>query len=631
MGWLRSWRKQTAVHPGSVWLDREDNERRDQFVKAVRQVRISRSLLKLAWTAGPVTALGLYGGYYIGFGKAPSKELLVYFISFTILSGLVALIAKIVYDSIHGPELEQAEQEELEAIDKLGDLILVVRDLMVDSFEGEARRQEAAIQLLQRVDLPPEGVAFACEELTGDVELGRCLAQIDIFSRAGLYSRIRDIHQQKGERFEEVIAPLQKQAPLAAHLLRQCFMGEAPRLKNGVVRSDFFVERVLAAIEQDNLLLMTMGDVEAMLVLGFELINGRELPMLIFDYTGKWRLAAALDRMERRRSRYRIAQAAASNRIRALASWLVEVEVMCYGEASEGISTQVLIDRVVEAMDGLMLRLNDYQQRYLQGELSLRPLLRDDAEIMATAMGLYKAAYTDYKRIGPIHEDFLDASMAWEQLINNTNEDMEHLQIGPGRRGLRIIEKVISLDEDQRREACQHITRYLRGVYIEKQDRCFFVRRNGRKRPLSLDTARQLAVEVALALEPHVQLSRPEIQRGIGATNASYLGDLQPGMSAQEKKDIGEAMAQDVEQDMSQAAERLALALVRHYRVELTDDAREFLQQTYGARRSVLDMLANNMINEQAPYCLLSVRPAVVPPPKMEWYRSLVRARRILG
>jgi hypothetical protein len=630
MGWLRGRRKHAEVLPGSVWLDREDNERRDQFVKAVRQVRISRSLLKLAWTAGPVTAIGLYGGYYIGFGKAPSKELLLYFISFTILSGLIALVAKVIYDSIHGPELEQAEQDEQETIDKLGDLILAVRDLMVDSLEGEARRQAAAIQLLQRVDLPPEGVAFACEELTGDVELGKCLAQIDIFSRAGLYSRIRDIHQQFGERFDEVVAPLQKQAPLAAQLLRQCFMGHAPRLKNGVVRSDYFVERVLAAIEQDNPLLMTMNDVEDMLVLAFELINGRELPMLIFDYTGKWRLAAALDRMERRRSRYRIAQAAASNRIRALASWLVEVEVMCYGEASEGLSTQLLIERVVEAMDGLVLRVNDYQQRYLQGEHDLRSMLREDAELLAMAMNLYKAAYTDYKRIGPIHENFLEASSAWEALINNTSEDLEHLQIGPGRRGLRIIEKVISLDEDQRREVAQHIARYLRGAYMEKQDRRFFVRRGGNKRALSLDSARQLAVEVALALEPHVQLSRPEIQRGIGATNASYLGDLQPGMSAQEKKDIGEAMAQDVEQDMSQAAERLALALVRHYRVELTEEAREFLEQTYGARRSVLDMLAHNSATEQAPYCLLSVRPAVVPPPKMEWYRSLVRVRRTL-
>jgi len=312
--WLRN-RWQSGAATG-VWLDREANERREQFLKAVRQVRISRSLLKLAWTAGPVTALGLTGGYYIGFGKLPSTELLIYFISFTILTGLIALAAKITYDSIQGPVLEEAEEDIRDAIDKLGDLILAVRDLSVDGHEGEARRQEAALQLLQRIDLPPEGVALACQELTGDAELGRCMMQIDIFRRAGLYSRIRDLHLEHLAHFEEAIAPLQQQAPLAARALRENFLANAPTLKNGIERSDYFVERVLAAIEQDNLLLMTMGDVEAMLVLTFELINGRELPMLIFDYTGKWRLADALDRMERLRSRYRIAQAAGSSRPR---------------------------------------------------------------------------------------------------------------------------------------------------------------------------------------------------------------------------------------------------------------------------------------------------------------------------
>ncbi len=257
LSWLRNkWHSGAAT---GVWLDREANERREQFLKAVRQVRVSRTLMKLVWTAGPVTALALTGGYYIGFSKLPSPELLIYFISFTILSGLIALAAKITYDSIQGPVLEEAEHDIMEAIDKLGDLILAVRDLSVDGYEGEARRQEAALQLLQRIALPPEGVAFACNELTGDAELGRCMMQIDIFRRAGLYSRIRDLHQQHLAHFEEAIAPLQQQSPLAARALRESFLGNAPTLKNGIERSDYFVERVLAAIEQDNLLLMTLS------------------------------------------------------------------------------------------------------------------------------------------------------------------------------------------------------------------------------------------------------------------------------------------------------------------------------------------------------------------------------------
>ncbi|MDP1756453.1 MAG: hypothetical protein Q8L38_03270, partial [Pseudohongiella sp.] len=92
MLWSRfqRWRDGASERQG-ISLNREDTERLDQLARSVRRVRMSRSLLGLAWTAGPVTALGLYGGYYIGYGQLPSNQQLVYFVSFTVLSGLIAL------------------------------------------------------------------------------------------------------------------------------------------------------------------------------------------------------------------------------------------------------------------------------------------------------------------------------------------------------------------------------------------------------------------------------------------------------------------------------------------------------------------------------------------------------------
>lgn len=99
MIYLPAWLKRKKQDKQGISLNREDIERLDQLTRSVRRVRFSRSLLGLAWTAGPVTAIGLYGGYSIGFGQAPSNQLLIYFISFTVLSGKIALVAKIVYDS----------------------------------------------------------------------------------------------------------------------------------------------------------------------------------------------------------------------------------------------------------------------------------------------------------------------------------------------------------------------------------------------------------------------------------------------------------------------------------------------------------------------------------------------------
>lgn len=626
-----SWRRQQDKK--GISLNREDTEQLDQFARSVRRVRISRSLLGLAWTAGPVTALGLYGGYYIGFGQAPSNQQLVYFVSFTVLSGLIALIAKIVYDSTLGYRSEQAQRAVTEVVDKLGDLILAVKNLVVTSHDGETREREAAIQLLQRVDLSPGGVIMASQQLTGDKGLAETLGNIDNFRRAGLFSRIDDIHAEWNDRFETSIMTLAEVSPQAAEILRLRYRGEIAGLRHGTPRTEHFIARVLAAIEQDNLLLITMQDVESMLVLAFELINGRELPMLIFDYRGRWRLAAALDRMERKRSRYRIAQAAGSNRIRSLASWLVEVGVMNYEQVPEGIGANVLVERVSEALDELAERMQQQVKDLSAGQSDTRLSLRQNAELITEALKLYRNAHDAFNRIGELHADFLLAAEDWNKLMDAASLDTEELRIGPRGRGVHILEKVVRLDDEEKKEVCRHLASYMRDQHLESHEtKGLFERRAERDNPLTFDSARQLAIETALALEPHIHLSYPEIQRGIGATLATYMGDLEPGMSAQEKKLLGESMAQDVEADMSQAAEHLAVALVRHYRVSLNEEACRFLNETYGARQSVLDILANHSVGDEPPaQSMLTVRPAAVPPAQRRWYRSLVLARRLVG
>ena len=614
-----------------IQLNREDTERIDQLARSVRRVRVSRSLLGIAWTAGPVTGLGLYGGYFIAYGQAPTTQQLIYFITFTVCSGLLGLIAKVVYDSVWGYTSERAQRHVDEAIDKLGDLVLSSRDLLIQTMDGETREREAALQLLMRVNLPTSAVISATTSITGNKSLGRVLAKIDSYRRAGLFSRISDMHHQYDELFTTVISE-QELSPQLLESLKMRYSGDIARLRHGVPRTEHFISRVLAAIEQDNLLLITMQDVESMLVLAFELISGREIPLLIFDYRGRWRLAKALDRMERKRSRYRIAQAAASNRIRGLASWLVEVNALGYEDVPEGIGAGLLSERVGDTIDQLADELFVYVDKAENGDWSAWEALKQKAGHMTNALSLYREALESYRRIGEYHAEFLEAAQNWNTLLTELKPDMEELKIGPRGRGIHIREKVIALDEDERKEVATHLARYMRSQHLEThENKNLFERRSVQDNPLTFDAARQLAIEVALALEPYVHLSLPEVQRGIGATLASYLGDLEPGMSAGEKRRLGEAMANDVEEDTGKAAEHLAVALVRHYRVNLSETACQFLFQTYGARQSVLDILSQYQADEAGPQqSLLTVRPPNLPNPQRRWYRALARARRLI-
>lgn len=81
---------------------------------------------------------------------------------------------------------------------------------------------------------------------------------------------------------------------------------------------------------------------------------------------------------------------------------------------------------------------------------------------------------------------------------------------------------------------------------------------------------------------------------------------------------------------MSEAAEHLAAALVRHYRVSLNQEACRFLNETYGARQSVLTELSEQQQTNTALQSPLTARPAMVQPAQRRWYRSLVLAKRLV-
>ncbi|MBK1735394.1 hypothetical protein CKO15_08875 [Halorhodospira abdelmalekii] len=622
-----------------------DHDRTDQqlqrWQRVLRRTRLSSNLLSLAWTAGPVTALGLTGGYMVAYGKLPHTQLLIYFVTFSVLSGVIGLLAKIVYDSTWGSNKERAQAEVEKAIDRLGELILATRDLDVESLEGNARRFEAARQLLRRIDLSPEGVALASEDLTNDRELGRFLAQIDNYRRCGLRSRIRDLNIRYEEHFTAVYERIRHEAPLAAAALRDRFYGHVPRLRDGIPRNEAFIERALAAFTEQNALLLTMSDVEEMLGLAFELLNGREITILSFTYGGRWRFAKAFEALERARSRYRLALAASDNRLRALAAHLVEEGALPYERAAEELPSATLLERITAVMNQLKRRIDAYH-RYAQHRRLTREQrteLRQRARTLSTAVALYRAAHEAIQTLGSAHAELIRASQAWDALTQQQYSPDSTLRIGPGRLGLRIVERTLSLDE----EACEDVSHKLLAYLGEEPDRR--VSGSHQAHPyaasqsiaplherLTPSSARDLAIEVALALEPHIQLSAPEVQRGLAATQASYLGDLEPGMSTREKRRLGEAMAHNVADDLGRAAEQLALALVRHYHVELTEEAKHFLEERYGARPAVLETIARSQVTDQGTQIsLLSRRPPPVRPPRRSWYRSLVRARRLLS
>lgn len=573
--------------------------------------------MQIFWTAGPVTTLGLIGGYYIGYGTMPSLQLLIYFVSFTVISGIIGLVAKVIYSGTKGHIEEQGERDVLDVADKLGDLILIARDKVVQAYEGEARQREAALQLLRRMDLTPYGVTIAFTDLTGDRRIGEIMGQIFAYRRIGLQTKVRELYASHRGQINEIADELQKSSPGAARELKQWFTGNTPgRLKYGVPREKFFLQRVMSAIENNNPYLITFRDVEEMMILAYELISGREIPTLIFSYSGRWKYATALDDLEEKRSRYRVSQARGNNRMRALAAYLVETGHATADEMPEGLEINSLIRRVTRMMDKLSAQalrsakspdIQHREQQRIAGNLE-------------NCYELYRLAYEGYRELGKRHRELHESLQRWEKMLINMGESSGRLKFGKGERGIRIKESVIELDDEARLEVCRHLSWYFQKEDIQFYSHSLFFSFNEK----GAMTARRLAVEIAVALEPHIHISKPEIQRNINATKAVYLGGLSPDMSAEQKHELGRRMAKEADSGLALSAVRLAETLVQQYHVELTNDAIDFLNYNYNASRKTLRRVAQGKAAEITELNKnIQESPPAVSAPRNMWKKSL--------
>jgi hypothetical protein len=622
--WNRS-DKAAAANGTRVYLERRGADRVERIVQASIKPARWLMLLELAWTAGPVTVIAAVGAYYFGFGKALPEANLKFFIAYTVLTGVITLVARGVYLVVRGRRQTRAREDVLAVVDRLPDLIFAVRDVYLAGLDVETRQIEGARLMLRKVDLGPEWVGLAVSDLTGDVALGQVTEQIDIYRRAGMYSRIEDLREQHSDRIETAIARLSAQSEEIAELLSERCRGMSPNVKTGVPRSDHFIERILAAIEHDNDALMTLLDVEEILLLAFELLTGREIPMLSFEYQGDFQRQRATDQLESERGRYRMARARGSSRLLALATFLAENQYFESTISTAASNEAGMLERCRSAMNQMAteLRRLSHTSAATDRRGALRRLRRD----LNKARSLYDATYEAFIEVGRVHASFLHGIERWERMVN---EGEKRTSLGTGRkRGLRISESRIRLDSSQQVRLATRLAEYFRERGFDLRGRqVVYTDRSGNARPFGRDEAKRLAVELAVLLDKRIHITHHDVQRAIDASNSIFMGGFEPGLSALTKLGWAETTVKSIKPDLSGAAERLAMALVNYYHIELDPQSISDLAEKYNANRERLQLLAR--LRESAEthsVSYLSSRPLSIPEPNQQWRRATQRAK----
>ena len=582
-------------------------------------------ILQYAWTAGPVTLAAAYFGFYLAYGTLMPISRAYYFLGYSVIAVAMGVGYRLIYNVTHGRRVAQDRNSLLNLIDQIPELIYLVRDLSQRNLSEDARRIHSAGILLRKLDLGPEWVSTAIEDLTGNTRLSRQAERIEIFRRAGLYHRMRDIIEEAREETETTYQALRENHPRTAEALKKRLKGVVARPHHGQKREPLFIERVLSAIEEDNENLMTMNDVEEMLTLCFELICGREIAYLKIEYTGHWHLAKALDRLEEERNDLRISRARVYSRLKALTNLLNTAGVHTDFTSGTGLSTQKLLASATQSLDELSRQVRDARQLTLRTSKHVMALSLKSQQL-EKALRLYNESRRAYLKQGKDTENLKRAVKNWQKLSSK----YQNLKDENLKRSLTISEQVIRLDDEDKVAIANTIRLFLNESRLRRDSLREDHPLPPSEKDLTETRAREVAIEIATVLDPYIELHDPQIQRAIESANSSSLATIEPGMNARTKAMMGEAMAAAVEKNLAASAEKLAQNLIRYYRVPLSDRTIDFLVKTYDADRERLKFIARYETPLSARYSLDNVSAMEVPPPKQSWQIDLYNAKKTI-
>lgn len=578
--------------------------------RAARKEALGRTILKLAWTAGPVTFLALQGGYFIGYGHAAPAPLWYYFGGYTIIAGLVAVALRVAYNATRGEQIEEGRAALSRLMRVLPHMIVRSRNENLAYFDEENRRILAAWELLDDPDASPHSVEVSISILTGSEELAQAAARIESYRRRGLQVLIDDERSRVCEPLGEALSQLETWSPQLRRLIERRMHGEAPQMSRGRARTAGFIERILTSGEYEDYSLMTIKDSEEAFILALELLAGREFPYLRPEYIGGRVFMEASRTLDRARRIYRSAVYARNSRLRILMELLAEADAV-----------QQLAPTMPHLTDPRELSKSVYValEHEVQGLAATAPAARDRATVRQRAYRLRKAAdlyrrfYKENEIVVRRYADLVGAEKRYRDAHERSGKSFTPKLIGRTDKGygIRIRKHTLALVEEDRLDLARRIAT----IFPESW--------------ASIDRLRvkETAFRVLAELSRRLHLDRWDIQFAVETNNSSYVSYLDPGLSAQTRAGWIVSIVNDVRWDPVPPLRRLARILVAYHEMDLDQDSVYTLAGEFGVAPEDLAGIGAEQEPGRVEHAKLFNK-LHLPPPKPEWERTI---RRVLA
>jgi uncharacterized protein YhhL (DUF1145 family) len=528
------------------------------------------SLFVILFMAGPITYLGLQVGYYVGYGKFAPWNIFMYFACFTMVVMGLEIGLRLIGGLMNKQKQKNTERQVKTVLGGVFSLISVLRNQRIAREEPELRKYDAALEVLKNAHAEVRAIETAVRTLTDDENIAKIAADIEVYRRAGMNIYVGDIVKQHENEILSACEKLREIRGDVADWLSYRLSGLAPSMRDGLERSDGFIERILAWIDNDdsNADLLRPRDFEELATFAFELMVGREIPLLWIEFQGNKKLNDAAAELNNARNRYRVALGARFSRIKALSRLFALDDKL---DELELRDSSVLLSRVHDEMDIRAAQIKKLKAAKTKHTAEIRSLRAE----LRTAVDLYRELLLSEKRVKLRQDIMRKALNTWDKLSAKHDIDFGHDK--KNGRYLTVVRRMIRLTSLEK----ARFSEFLYPYFEEESDPARWSEEH-------LEKALIAIVEI---LDELVFLGYAERQRAIESSPAANLGWVEAGFSSVAKANYGTAAIEEVRNDLSRAAERMFRVLLSQYSVEVNSDMIRFFEEQYNARPHVLEAI----------------------------------------
>lgn len=604
-------------------FSREGRGYLDNFGRALQTLPIGLSILKLAWTAGPLTFIALQIGYYIGFGKLAPWDLVIYFASYTLIAGIVGASVKFTFDWFNKEKINQAKLEYTNVVDNLTDAYLKSQDFYLYDLDETQKQFYSAKILLSNIFITPATLEYLVAELTNDQTLAKLIRKIVLYRRAGLQHYAEQVLHEIKQQYHEAFCALETKDVDVFNILMQHLSDDVPPIKQGVARTEGFLERIIAAARTNNLQTISTSDIQELLNLTIEILIGRQFPYFSFQYRGNKNKTDAFQLLEKTRNELLVVISAYYGRIMSLTTILYEDSVHGITDASSEIDMDTILPDIHGKINDLVNNiLQNLNKKHKTREIRLE--LRHQTQNLSYIIKLYKKLRAQSLRLNKKLERFNKAALRWEKLNKKHGGKQAQVHMRPFGRGIKLNMDFIQLSEEKRQRIASMIAEYL-------DENKFFTQAFYRRSPQYQFThTAKLAVDIVSVLDEELNISNPMVQNIVQATHAIVLDGIDIGTSASYRLGMIHTLCEEIKTDMKAAAKQMIKIMRVIYKVKLNEQSIEYLQEKYDIEPEFFETLTRSVIDEETFLDIPNKKAAHIPPENRRWLTTLSKAQHYL-